>query len=201
MRRSLQTAASPKIRNNTEHHNEFTARRASPNASLQKAPEEWTSSTTSRIAFTNSLDLLLGHDQRRRHLEHHEVVAADLRENTVIAEQAHHQHLPEHAGVNAAEGFERDAQAELAGAPEFDARKHAGAAHGLHHFVGRENLRARRMPQPLTQPPRALPKDSCSSTSSVARPARIARRSRRTSRCGRWRAAANCKPHRKRRRK
>src|ERR1035437_1647755 len=60
-----------------------------------------------------------GH-QRGRHFQHHEIVAADLSENVLVAEQAHDQHLAEHGRMNVPESLERHAQAKLARRGEFN---------------------------------------------------------------------------------
>jgi polyisoprenoid-binding protein YceI len=51
-------------------------------------------------------NLLLARHQRRRCLEHHEAIAAHLREDLLAAEQAHHQHLSKHRRMNRAKRFE-----------------------------------------------------------------------------------------------
>ena len=59
------------------------------------------------------VDLGFGHDQWGRHFQDHEVVSTDLRENVLVAKQAHHQDLAEHGGMNSPEGLKCQAQAEL----------------------------------------------------------------------------------------
>jgi hypothetical protein len=55
-------------------------------------------------------DLLTRHYQWWSHLQNHEVVSADLRQNPMIAEHPHHNDLPEHRGMNVHEGFEWNPQ-------------------------------------------------------------------------------------------
>lgn len=50
-------------------------------------------------------------DQGRGRFEDHEMIAAYLREDSMVAEKPHHDNLAEHAGVNLTEGFEGYAQA------------------------------------------------------------------------------------------
>jgi hypothetical protein len=46
------------------------------------------------------LQLLLTDHKRRSHLEHHEVVSADLRENLLVREKAHHEDLAKQGRMN-----------------------------------------------------------------------------------------------------
>src|SRR5271157_37789 len=76
--------------------------------------------------------------QRRRHFEDHETVSANLSENALIAEQAHHQDLAEHSGMDFLEGLEGNSRAQLAGSLEFDSAEQAQSTNFLHHFILRK---------------------------------------------------------------
>lgn len=66
------------------------------------------------------IDLLISDDQRRRDLEHQKVVSADLGAKAFLPEELPHQHLPEHAGMDAQEGFKRNPESQLPGSLELD---------------------------------------------------------------------------------
>ena len=87
------------------------------------------------------VDLTFRDHQRRRDLQHHIIIAANLREHVFVAKQAHDQDLAEHGGMNAAEGLERQAQAHVLRRLKLDAREHARAAHRFHHLVRRQRFR------------------------------------------------------------
>ena len=89
----------------------WMARRARPNASDQKALEECADSNPLDCQ-DKLVDLTIGDHERRRHFQHHEVIAADLRENAVVSKQAHHDDLPEHRRMDGHECFKRNAQPE-----------------------------------------------------------------------------------------
>src|SRR5579862_1076369 len=74
------------------------------------------------------VQVLLGGDERRRRLEHHKIVAADLGENSLFAEHAHDDDLTEHGGVNSVEGFIERTEREFLRRGEFDAGEQAHAA-------------------------------------------------------------------------
>jgi hypothetical protein len=66
------------------------------------------------------IELRVLDDQGRSDLEHHEVVATDLTEYPLVAEEPHHQDLAEHRGVNPGESLEGNLQAQTARSLEFD---------------------------------------------------------------------------------
>src|SRR5579863_1303927 len=51
------------------------------------------------------VELAFAHHKRRRRLEHHEVVAADLREDILLSKHSHHDHLAKHRRMNFVEGL------------------------------------------------------------------------------------------------
>ncbi len=61
------------------------------------------------------IGLSLGDDERGSDLEHHEVVAADLAIDSMVAKQAHHQHLTEHRGMDARECLDEILKRNLVG--------------------------------------------------------------------------------------
>ena len=66
--------------------------------------------------FDKLLHLDFGDHQGRRHFQHHEVVAADLGENALIAKQPHHQDLAEERRGGCGGSFRRRRAGEAAGA-------------------------------------------------------------------------------------
>ncbi len=119
------------------------------------------------------LDLLLINNQRRRQLKHAEIVSADLRENSVIAEQAHNQYLPEHRGVNLIEGFIGQPQIQFPGRAKFHAEKQAFAPNFPNHFERAEHFTQPGAEMPPSSALRAA-RRSLSSVSRTASPTRIA---------------------------
>ncbi len=86
------------------------------------------------------LELSVGNDEWRRDLEDHEVVAAHLREDVVVLEEAHDEHLAEHAGMDGPEGLEGNAQAQGSGRLQDDPVEHAESAHLRKHLEAAETL-------------------------------------------------------------
>src|SRR5437868_15094077 len=86
------------------------------------------------------VDLFLVYDQGWGDLEHHEVVAADLGEDSFVAEHAADQHLAEHGGMNLGKSFEREAQGEVRRGLELDAVQQANPGDVLHHVVRGKRL-------------------------------------------------------------
>jgi hypothetical protein len=78
------------------------------------------------------------HGQRGSDFQHHEIVAADLREHTLVTEQPHYQDLAEHGRMDPGEGLKRQAQTQLARRLELNAREHSDAANVTNHFVIRK---------------------------------------------------------------
>src|SRR5712691_9215347 len=78
--------------------------------------------------------------QGRRDLQHHEIVSTNLREDPAT-EEAHHQNLPEHGGMNLSERFERRTQRETPGSCELNTKQQAFAADLFHHLITAEPFR------------------------------------------------------------
>ena len=104
--------------------------------------------------FDEAFHVRFGDNQWGRHLQDHEIVAADLRENALVAKQPHHYDLSEQSGVDLAKSLEWDPETELARCGELDAGEQARTAHLLHHFVIRQLL-AQPRAQLLAKPHRA----------------------------------------------
>ena len=83
-------------------------------------------------------DLVFGDDERRSNFEDHEVVAAYLGEDVVVLEEAHGEHLAEHAGVNCAEGLEGDAEADRGRRLQDDSVEETRAADLREHLEAAE---------------------------------------------------------------
>src|SRR5689334_13978580 len=79
--------------------------------------------------------LSIGGYQRRCNLQYHEISAANLTEYPMVAEEAHHQHLPEHRRMNPGEGLKRDPQPETARRPEFNGAQQSEPANIAHHLI------------------------------------------------------------------
>jgi len=92
------------------------------------------------------IHLRVRHDQRRRDLQAHEVVAADLTEDAMVPEEPHHHHLSEHSGMDQVERFERGAQQQRPRRLEFESAEQSEAADFRHHLIFGEAL-----PQHLAQ--------------------------------------------------
>ena len=81
------------------------------------------------------LYLAFGYDQRRGCLQDCEVISANLSQDAVIAEQAHHDDLAEESRMDLHEGLVGYAESQLMWRAEFDTGEHTFAANCLHHFV------------------------------------------------------------------
>jgi len=92
--------------------------------------------------FADRLDVLLElrifYYQRWRDLEHHEIVATDLRENSLVPKQMHHDHLSEHRRMNPCKSSERDSKSQPLRRAELDRGEHPDAANLVDHFVAVE---------------------------------------------------------------
>src|SRR5215469_17163863 len=80
------------------------------------------------------VNLRLAGNQGRRGLQYQEVIAAQLCEDSVLAEEAHHQHLAKHGGMDDLKGFEWHFQFEASGALELYSIQHSQPADFTHHF-------------------------------------------------------------------
>ena len=83
-------------------------------------------------------DLRRGNHKRRGNLQNHEIVAANLSENVLVAEQTHDENLPEHGGMDLSERFKRRSQRQAPRRSEFNAQQEAFAADFLDHLVTAE---------------------------------------------------------------
>src|ERR1700757_792944 len=80
-------------------------------------------------------EAFVGYVQRRRSLENHEIVAADLGKDAVVAVQPHHNDLPEHCGVDAVEGLKGKPQAKGFWRAKSDTGEVSNAADFVEDFV------------------------------------------------------------------
>ncbi len=80
------------------------------------------------------VELRVGDHQGRSDLQNHEVVSADLRQESEIAKQTHHHDLAKHGWMNRPESLKRKPQAKLPGNLEFNAHQQSRSAHFLHHL-------------------------------------------------------------------
>src|SRR5260370_30133456 len=87
------------------------------------------------------IELRVLDNQRRSDLEHHEVVATDLTEYSLVTEEPHHQNLAEHRRMDPGEGLERNLQAQTARSPELDRIEQTESADLTDHFVVRQARR------------------------------------------------------------
>ena len=111
-----------------------------PRDSVQNAAELCMSSTTVVNACHKPLDLLFFGNQRRSRLQHHEVVATNLGQDLLLTEKSHHQHLPEHSGMDGAKCFERESQHQLRRSAEFNSAEQSQARRCLEHLIGLQCL-------------------------------------------------------------
>ena len=81
-----------------------------------------------------SFQLQVRHHERRRGFQNHEVVATHLGKESVIAKEAHHHDLAEHAGMDLPERLKGSAQFQFARRAESDATEEAGPANLIHHL-------------------------------------------------------------------
>src|SRR5450755_2222650 len=67
------------------------------------------------------IELRVGYDEWGSDLQHHEVVSANLRQESEVAKQTHHHDLAEHRRVNGAECLIGNSQAKLPRSLKFNA--------------------------------------------------------------------------------
>src|SRR5712671_7641523 len=91
----------------------------------------------SRNKFVN---LLLSDHQRWRDLQYHEIIPANLCEDSV-AEQPHHHNLSEHGGMNSGERIEWSSQRKSPRGGELDAQQQSPAPDFFHHPVAAQHFR------------------------------------------------------------
>src|SRR5580704_10764957 len=84
------------------------------------------------------VELLFVNDERRRGLQNHEVVAANLREESFFAIHPHHNHLPEHRRMDRVKRLVHRPSREFFRRRELDAVQEAHAAHFLDHVAAGE---------------------------------------------------------------
>src|ERR1700731_2206173 len=91
--------------------------------------------------LADSIDVLIElrvfDNQGGSNLEHHEVVATDLTEYSLVTEKPHHQNLAEHSRIDPRESLEGNLQAQTARSPELDRIEQAESADRTDHFVVR----------------------------------------------------------------
>src|SRR5215472_15357591 len=83
-------------------------------------------------------DLLLVYHQWRRSLQHHEIVPAHLCEEVMLAEKLAYNDLSEHAFMDLAKRFKRNAKLPALRTPELNTVQQSQTAHFSHHLVTRE---------------------------------------------------------------
>src|ERR1700757_2069430 len=81
------------------------------------------------------LEAFVGYIQRRRGLENHEIIAADLGKDAVVAVQPHYNDLAEHRGVDAVEGLKGKPQAKGFRRAKSDTGEVSDAADFVDDFV------------------------------------------------------------------
>src|SRR5579864_4335752 len=80
-------------------------------------------------------NLFFTHHQWRRCLQYHEIVAAHLREEVMFTEKLAHNDLSEHAFMDLAKSFKRNAKLPALRTPELNAVEHAQSEHFGHHLI------------------------------------------------------------------
>src|SRR5579859_2469055 len=60
------------------------------------------------------IELRVGYNEWRSNLQHHEVISANLRQESEVAKQTHHYDLTEHRRVHGSEGLIGNSQMKLA---------------------------------------------------------------------------------------
>src|ERR1700730_7218327 len=80
------------------------------------------------------IQLFGSHRQRRGGLQNHEVVAADLRQDSLLAKHPHHHDLPKHRWMDLTKPFVQGAKREFLWRNEFDSAQETHAPDFLDHL-------------------------------------------------------------------
>src|SRR5579864_212288 len=81
-----------------------------------------------------SIHLFFFNHQRRSHFQDHEIIPADLGQESEIPKQSHHQDLPEHSAVYSSERLVRNSQSKLLRCLKFDSHQQSQTANFFHHL-------------------------------------------------------------------
>src|ERR1035437_11118100 len=86
------------------------------------------------------VELRVSYHQWWSYFQNHEVVSADLRQESGIAKQTHHYNLAEHGRMNGPESLIGNAQAKVARSLKFNAHHQSHPADFFYHFKVAECL-------------------------------------------------------------